>query len=119
METKRGLLEWFLSQQECFGYDQAYFAGLTTNEFAKVILQNVLSKVHLKGIYHVGTKRISKYDLLCLVKTTLKVKINIKRYSEFKIDRSLCSKKFQSHFSYKPPTWGEMIKNLSDKKRYL
>lgn len=113
IETKRNLLEWFLSQKECFGYDKAYFSGLTTNEFAKVMKNKVLPKLHLKGIYHVGANRISKYDLLCLIKSKLKLDIQIKRLSELKIDRSLNSKKFQRDFSYIPPTWCDMIQNLS------
>jgi dTDP-4-dehydrorhamnose reductase len=113
IETKRNLLEWFLSQKECFGYDKAYFSGLTTNEFAKVIKNKILPKLHLTGIYHVGANRISKYDLLCLIKSKLKVDIQIKRLSELTIDRSLNSKKFQRDFSYTPPTWSDMIKNLS------
>jgi len=116
IETKRGLLEWFLSQHECFGYDQAYFSGITTNEFAKIIKNNVLPKAHLTGIYNVGSIRINKYDLLCLVKKQLQVNINIKRCSEIKLDRSLNSKKFQIDFDYTPLTWHEMIKYLHSLK---
>jgi dTDP-4-dehydrorhamnose reductase len=66
-----GLLEWALSQEgEVQGWVNAFFSGLTTNEIARVMHEHILEAPKLKGIYHLSTKRISKYKLLMMVYTT-------------------------------------------------
>ena len=95
IKTKFGLLEWFLSQQECYGFKKAIFSGLPSVEFANVIRDVVIPNPLLNGLYHVSAKPISKYDLLVMINEVYQSKIKIYADENFGIDRSLNSKKFK------------------------
>ena len=111
--TKYGLLEWFLNQQDsCKGYRKAIFSGLTTIELAKVIKEIVLQQKELKGLYHVGGYPISKFDLLTLISKIYKKDIKIISDDEISIDRTLNSSLFESKTGYLSPSWEEMIDNM-------
>lgn len=111
-KTKYGLLEWFLSQQECHGFKKAIFSGLTTVEFAKVIRDVVIPNPTLKGLYHVGAKPISKYDLLVMINKVYQSKIKIYADENFSIDRSLNSEKFAKETGYIAPEWTDLIAQM-------
>lgn len=110
-ETKHGLLEWFLSQEEsCKGYDRALFSGLPTIVLAQIIRDIVIPNKSLHGLYHVSGRTISKYDLLKLIADIYGKSIDIIKEEEFAIDRSLNSEKFQKITGYTPPDWPELIR---------
>jgi len=115
---KYGLLEWFLSNKdECVGFKNAYFNGLTTLELAKVIYKYFISKSYYpKLLLNVGSNRISKYDLLCKLNTVYDLNINIEKNYDFKIDRTLNISKFLNLTDYKLKTWYKM---LLENKNYI
>jgi len=113
LRGKRGLVEWFLSQQGMIkGFTHAIFTGLPTIEFARVIKEYVLSDPNLNGLYHVSAEPISKYDLLKLIAIRYRKEIQINPYDGFYSDRSLDSTRFQNATGYQPPSWEELVEKM-------
>jgi dTDP-4-dehydrorhamnose reductase len=110
LQTKYGLLDWFLSQQgHCKGFSRAIFSGLPTVVFAQVIRDVVIPDTELSGLYHVASKPISKFDLLKLIAEVYGKKIDIVRDDKLVIDRSLNFTRFQLATGYVAPEWPELI----------
>lgn len=113
-KSKKQLLNWFLSQKkELKGFDKAFFSGLTSLEFSKIIYIYFLKKnIFYNRILNIAGPKISKYRLLIIFSKIFKKKIIIKRDTKFKIDRSLNSQKFKSLSRYKKKSWLLMTKQL-------
>jgi dTDP-4-dehydrorhamnose reductase len=114
INTKFGLLEWFLSQKkQCLGFKNCYFSGLTSFEVFK-FLKNYLinNKMKISGLFHLSSKSISKYDLLKIIAIIYKKKIIIKKDYNLKLNRVLISRFIQKKLSYRPPSWVQMIKDM-------
>jgi dTDP-4-dehydrorhamnose reductase len=119
LQTKYSLLNWFLDQKKFVeGYKNAFFSGLTTLEIAKVLDRFIIPNKNLEGLYHLSGKKISKYDLLNLIKKVYKkdIKININR--NVKINRSLNSNSLQIITGYKLNSWNKIIKEMFDFSNY-
>jgi dTDP-4-dehydrorhamnose reductase len=111
LQSKHGLLDWFLSQGEsCKGFSQAIFSGLPTVVFAQLIRDVVIPHSELSGLYHVAAKPINKFELLSLIAKTYQKDIEIIQDDSFRIDRSLNSDRFRLATGYEPPAWPELIK---------
>lgn len=106
------LVEWFLRQKEAKGYTQAIFSGLPTIEIAKVVKEYILGDDTLHGVYHLSAAAISKYDLLKMIDNSYASGIQIEKYDDFFIDRSLDSSAFSKKTGYRAPTWDELIKTM-------
>jgi dTDP-4-dehydrorhamnose reductase len=118
LRTGYGLVEWFLSQKSPVkGYRKAIFSGFTTDELSRILLQYVLPRPELSGIYHVSSEPISKYDLLLFVKESFGYPIDILPDEELIVDRSLDSTRFRQATGYRPPTWEAMIDELKKNSR--
>ncbi|KAA0012909.1 SDR family oxidoreductase [Billgrantia pellis] len=110
-----GLLDWFLSQRGAVpGYRQAIFSGLTTVELARVLRKYVLPRPALRGLYHVSTTPISKYELLLMIHRIYNSKANPIIDDSVMIDRSLDSMRFQKLTGYSPPTWPMLIQAMKN-----
>ena len=119
LQTKHGLLNWFLDQKKSVkGYKNAIFSGLTTLEIAKVLEKFIIPNKNLKGLYHLSGKKISKYDLLNLIKKVYKKDIKININKNVKINRSLNSKSLQQITGYKPSGWNKIIKEMFEFSNY-
>ena len=112
--TKHGLLEWFLMQEECLGYNNALFSGLTTIELAKIINDLIIPNRELCGIYHISGNTISKFDLLKIINEIYITNIVLKKNSKVVIDRSLNSNKFKKQTGYFPLKWKDQILEMKD-----
>lgn len=111
--TKRGLLEWFLSQDRAvMGYKHAVFSGLPTNELARVIHDYVIPDSRLSGLYHIAAEPISKYDLLLLIREVYGLATPVLPDTEVKIDRSLDGRLFAAATGYCAPDWRTLIASL-------
>lgn len=109
--TRYGLLEWFLSQgKECHGFTGAYFNGFPTFYFAKLL--EVILRKNLDGLIHVTGKKISKYELLKIIKDIYKKKIFIKKDKNFKIDRTLDNQKLTNIIGNVNKKWKILIKGM-------
>ncbi len=115
---RSGLLEWFLNQKKSIkGYNKAFFSGFTTLELAKILHNNIIMKNNFqRGIFHLSSIRISKYDLLKKINKLYQKNIKIIKDDKFKIDRSLKSTLFKEKIKYKTKTWNQML--LEMKKFY-
>lgn len=110
LNTRYGLLEWFLSQMhQCRGFSRAIFSGLPTIIFAQIVRDIVLPKPDLHGLYHVSASSINKLDLLRIIARVYDKKIEIIADDSLVIDRSLNSTRFSSATNYKAPSWEEMV----------
>ena len=56
LQSAHGLLDWFLSQQQCKGFSRAIFSGLPSVVFAQIIRDVVIPRSDLFGLYHVAAE---------------------------------------------------------------
>ena len=113
LQTKTGLLEWFLSQKDqCRCYTRSIFSGLPTVVFAHMIREVILPRHELYGIYHIASQPISKYDLLKLVAQKYGKSVKILPDDKIVLDRSLSSEKFTLATGYSPPDWPTLIETM-------
>lgn len=110
VESKNGLLEWFLAQRDrCRGFSNAIFSGLPTVTLAEIIRDVIIPTPKLKGLYHVGGASITKFDLLNLIAHVYRIQIDIHNDSSLIIDRSLNSSRFEVATGYRAPDWESLI----------
>jgi dTDP-4-dehydrorhamnose reductase len=110
LKGRYGLIEWFLAQnQKVCGFRKAIYSGFPTIELARIIRDYVLPNNDLRGVYHVSSEPVSKYDLLRLVAERYDKDIEIEPYDDFVKDRSLDSTMFHEMTGYQPPAWDTMI----------
>jgi len=113
LNTKLGLMEWFLTQKENIkGFTKAIYSGFPTVEMARIISKFVIPNPNLSGLYHVSSNPISKYHLLKLAANMYKKDIEIVPHDEFECDRSLDSTRFRQATGYIPPEWPDLIDRL-------
>jgi dTDP-4-dehydrorhamnose reductase len=114
LNTAHGLVEWFLSNsdQRVEGYTNAIFSGFPTLIFANLIAEVIEHHPELSGLYHVSSEPISKHQLLCLLRDTFQVSIEIDPSPAVSIDRSLDSSRIRTATGYQPPPWQEMIRTM-------
>jgi dTDP-4-dehydrorhamnose reductase len=115
ISRKQGLLEWFMAQDggKVRGFKNAIFSGFTTLELSRVIETILMHHPDKGGLYHVSSEPVSKHDLLVMIKEKLNLKIEIIPAGEPWCDRSLDSTKFRKEFGYIPPSWEQMIEELT------
>jgi len=117
LQTKNGLVEWFLSQQgQCVCFSRAIFSGFPTAVLAQIIRDIVIPNADLNGLYHIASNPISKCDLLQLISEIYGKKIKLIADNKVEIDRSLNAERFQSITGYISPDWPELIKIMHSYK---
>jgi dTDP-4-dehydrorhamnose reductase len=113
LKGQHGLIEWFLAQEgKVRGFTKAIYSGFPTVEIGNIISDHVIPNKELRGLYHVSSDPISKYDLLRLVAKRYGKKIEIESYADFTLDRSLDSKRFREATDYRPPEWPELVEAM-------
>lgn len=113
LDGAHSLIGWFLAQKDAVkGYKRAIFSGLPTVELARVMRDLVVPRPALRGLYHVASKPISKYDLLKLVAKVYGKQINITADDALVIDRSLNADQFQCVTGYSAPAWPELVRAM-------
>jgi dTDP-4-dehydrorhamnose reductase len=116
LATRRGLVEWFLSNSNgrVQGYRRAIHSGITTAEAARAVELLITGKP-LSGVWHLASEAISKYDLLCgLLNKLGRTDIEVDPYDGFVCDRSLDGRALQQATGYVPASWDEMLEGLAD-----
>jgi dTDP-4-dehydrorhamnose reductase len=117
LESSRSLVEWFLSQKGSVkGYRKAIYSGLPTVEMTRIISEFVIPNPKLRGVFHVASSPISKYDLLHLIAAAYAKKIDIIPDDSVIIDRSLNADKFHAATGYVAPPWPEMVKTMHENR---
>jgi len=113
--TSHGLMEWFFSQQggTVHGYKRAVFSGVTTNVLAEIIARIIAECPGMEGVWHVASDPISKFDLLSLVRQVYDLNVHIEPDETVTIDRSLNGSLFRQATGIVPPSWVNMIEQMS------
>lgn len=115
LDSKKGLLEWFLNHEGIVeGYKEAIFSGLTVLELARIIDMYILPNKDIKGIIHLSGDPISKYDLLKIIANQYNKIIKIEPNEDIKIDRSLNSDNFKNLTGYKSEPWTLLVKSMEE-----
>lgn len=110
LNTRFGLVEWFLSQKSNVkGHNKAFFTGFPTIELANIIHKFVIPNQQVTGLYNVSSNRISKYELLKLIADRYSKEIKIEKDDSIIIDRSLDSSRFRKLTGYIPPSWNDLV----------
>ena len=111
--SSHSLIDWFLSQGgPVKGYVNAIYSGFPTVILSELIATIISEYPDLKGLYHVSSEPINKFDLLMLVKNRLGLDIEIEKFTDFTIDRSLDSTKFRAATGFAPLPWPEMVDRM-------
>jgi dTDP-4-dehydrorhamnose reductase len=115
LKGKLGLMEWYVSQKKVVkGYTNVIFSGFPTIEVARIIDEFVIPRPDLRGLYHVSSPPVAKYDLLKLVAEHYKRKVKLEPYDDIYCDRSLDSSAFKAATGYQPPGWPELVEKMHD-----
>jgi dTDP-4-dehydrorhamnose reductase len=115
LDSSNGLIGWFLAQTGSVkGFTKAIFSGVPTVELVRVIRDFVLPDAALRGLYHISSSPISKYDLLTMVAKCYGLAIDIVPDEKLVIDRSLNSDRFRQRTGYRPPDWPDLVRNMRD-----
>jgi dTDP-4-dehydrorhamnose reductase len=112
LERRVGLLEWFRAQagNTVTGYSRALFSGVTTIALAELLAALIEDHHDLRGLYHVASEPISKYDLLHLLRGALRIDCEIIESSEPVVNRALDPTRFLAATNLNVPSWEEMVK---------
>ena len=120
LATNYALIDWFLLQNEQVkGYVNAVFSGLPTVELTRVMLDFVIPRPDLSGLYHVASKPINKYELLTLVAEIYGKKITIVPDEALYIDRSLNATRFKTATGYVAPEWPNLIESMHHSRNLM
>lgn len=111
--SKRGLLEWFLDQENFVeGYKNVIFSGITVLELANLIEKYIIPRNDLRGILNISGESISKFDLLKILADVYNKKIKIIPNESIKINRTLNGSQFDKLTGYKVNSWPLLIKSM-------
>ena len=115
------LLDWFLSQKgkSIKGYSNAIYSGLTSNVIAKEVCRIIKDFPTLEGIFQLSSEPISKYDLLCLAKSSFKIDIEIEKFESYTTDKTLICDKYKKATGFKSASWKEMMEEISSDSRIV
>jgi dTDP-4-dehydrorhamnose reductase len=115
LNGNHGLVGWFLSQDgPVQGFRRAIFSGLPTVELAAVIRDRVLPRPDLRGLYHVASSPINKFELLRLVAAAYGRTNEVRPDDKLVIDRSLNGRRFEEVTAYMAPAWPALVKRMHD-----
>jgi len=109
LKSSSGLLEWFLKQEnEVKGYTHVKWSGVTTLECAKFI--GWVINNDLNGLIHLFSEKISKYNLLNIVKEVYGKNIKINPDDSIKLDQTLNTSRLD--VNYNTPSHLKMLNEL-------
>lgn len=114
--TFTSLLEWLLGQNRrtVRGYRRAIYSGITSNHLAWLVGDLIERQPQLTGLYQVAAAKISKYELLLLLRDAYRLDIEVLPDEIFHCDRSFSGAKFARHTGYVAPPWPELVAELAN-----
>ncbi|MEZ9938116.1 dTDP-4-dehydrorhamnose reductase family protein [Vibrio breoganii] len=121
LKSSVSLIDWFLSQEGSVkGFSRAVFSGLPTAYVAKVLADYVLPNSSLSGLYQLSVDPIDKFSLISKVADVYSKQIEIEKFEDFVMDRSLNSTKFREETGFVAPCWDELVAfmHADYRKRY-
>lgn len=114
LENHQSLLDWFLlgTHTRVKGFRRVLWSGVTTNHLADVVGDLIERHPNLAGLYQVSSGRISKYELLCLLREGYGLPLEIEPDDGPVNDRSLDGSRLKAAIGYQCPPWHELIAQL-------
>ena len=114
IDTCHGLLEWFLSKRgmKVQGYKQSVFSGVTTNELSELVSKIIYSGIDIRGLYHVASKPINKFELLTKINDYIEDKVTIEPVYGEVINRSLNGELLTRITGFQISSWDSMLKEM-------
>jgi dTDP-4-dehydrorhamnose reductase len=112
-----GMLSWFLSQPrgaELRGFTRAVFSGLPTVTLARSVADLILNRRELRGLYHVASEPISKFEVLRRLNERLGIGHDLVPDASWAIDRSLDDSRFRGATGTERPNWDSLIEDLAE-----
>lgn len=115
LASQHSFVEWFLANRggRVKGYVNAIYSGFPTIVLADIIADLIEHHPTISGLYHVSSEAISKFELLMLINQHYGANVEIDRYEDYKIDRSLDSSEFRREVAFSPLSWDEMIGQMA------
>ena len=115
LETSHSMVEWFLSNRgkKVNGYVNAIYTGFPTIVIADIIADLLTKHADLTGLFHVSSEAINKFELLEMINRRYNAGIDVARYEDFSIDRSLDSSRFREATGFVPLPWEEMVDRMA------
>jgi dTDP-4-dehydrorhamnose reductase len=112
--TSISLVDWFISQKgkAINGFRNAIYTGFPTSVFSKELIRIIREFPGLSGLYHLSSERISKFDLLTMIREVYGLDIEINPDETFMCDRSLDSSLYRSKTNFTPLPWSEMVMEM-------
>jgi dTDP-4-dehydrorhamnose reductase len=109
-ENGIGLFHWMVNQKkEVFGFERAYWTGVTTLELLYAIKQAIIE--NLTGLYHlVFDQKISKCELLNIINKEFSLDLNVIPNDKYSIDKSLINTR--NDFGFKVKSYEAMINEM-------
>jgi dTDP-4-dehydrorhamnose reductase len=114
LRHRQSLLDWFLAQngQEVRGYRRVWWSGVTTNHLADLVAWIIETRSALYGLFQVSSGKISKYDLLVMIRERYGLDIEIIPDDNVSCDRSMIGRLFERTADYVCPTWPVLLDQL-------
>ena len=109
----KSLLNWVKSNKngEIKGFTSHLFSGVTCLELSKIIYKIISERLYWKGVRHIYSNTVSKYELVSLINKYYDLNIKVNEYKTLEtVDKSLTSI-YDKMFDI--PTLEEQIKELS------
>jgi dTDP-4-dehydrorhamnose reductase len=110
------LVEWFLAQngQTIRGFTRAIYTGVTTDTMADLVFELITKHPEVHGLHHVVSEKISKYDLLLLMRDAFGLDVEINPDDSFFCDRSMLDSGLCPSLGFQIPSWQEQIQRMAD-----
>ncbi|HEY8560609.1 MAG TPA: SDR family oxidoreductase [Pyrinomonadaceae bacterium] len=115
LRSEHSMVEWFLTNRgkTVKGFTNAIYTGFPTVVMAEILADVIENRPDLRGLYHVSSAPINKYELLKMIREAYRAEIEIEPFDDFRIDRSLDSTRFRQAVGFRPPSWREMIEKMA------
>ncbi len=115
LASSHSIVEWFLSHRgsSVKGFTKAIYTGFSTIAFGKILSAVISDHPEVKGLYHVSSEPITKFELLHLLNEHYQANVLIEPADDYVIDRSLDSSRFRLATGFEPADWNEMIKTMA------
>jgi dTDP-4-dehydrorhamnose reductase len=115
LRNHASLLDWFLSQRggTVRGFRRHWWSGVTTPHLADVVARGLEGWPTLSGVYQLSSGKISKYDLLVLLRDGLGAQVEVEPDDGPQCDRSLLGDRYRAATGYQCPPWPVLIAELA------
>jgi len=113
---KTELLEWVISNNnnKIFGYKNTMYSGVSALYLASFVKKIISENRKFSGLYNLSLENpISKYDLICLIRDSFKLQLEIIPETEKIHNPTLDGSKLKNEMKLNIPSWKYMMDELA------